>query len=30
MRNVLLHSLERALYRRQRAAEPVARVAITP
>jgi acetyl-CoA carboxylase carboxyltransferase component len=30
IRNVLLHSLERALYRRQAAAEPVARVAITP
>jgi hypothetical protein len=27
---VLLHSLERAQYRRQRAGEPVARVAITP
>jgi len=30
IRNVLLHSLERALLRRQQAAEPVARVAITP
>jgi hypothetical protein len=30
IRNVLLHSLARALYRRQAAAEPVARVAITP
>jgi len=30
IRNALLHSLERALYRRQGAAEPVARVAITP
>ncbi|MFA5885542.1 MAG: carboxyl transferase domain-containing protein [Acidimicrobiia bacterium] len=30
IRNVLLHSLERALFRRQSPAEPVARVAITP
>jgi len=30
IRNVLLHSVERALFRRQMAAEPVARVAITP
>ena len=30
IRNVLLHSLERALFRRQAPAEPVARVAITP
>jgi acetyl-CoA carboxylase carboxyltransferase component len=30
IRNVLLHSLERALYRRQAAAEPVARIGITP
>lgn len=29
-RNTLLHSLERALYRRQAAAEPVARYGITP
>jgi acetyl-CoA carboxylase carboxyltransferase component len=29
-RTMLLHSLERALHRRQAAAEPVARVAITP
>jgi acetyl-CoA carboxylase carboxyltransferase component len=29
-RNVLLHGLERALFRRQSAAEPVARVTITP
>jgi hypothetical protein len=29
-RNVLLHSLERAVYSRQRAAEPVARIGITP
>ena len=29
-RNVLLHSLERALHRRQSAAEPVARIGITP
>jgi acetyl-CoA carboxylase carboxyltransferase component len=29
-RNVLLHSLERALYRRQAPAEPVARYGITP
>jgi acetyl-CoA carboxylase carboxyltransferase component len=29
-RNVLLHSLERALYRRQEPAAPVARVGITP
>jgi len=30
IRHVLLHSLERALFRRQAPAEPVARVAITP
>ncbi len=30
IRNVLLHSVERALHRRQAAAEPVARIAITP
>ncbi len=30
VRNVLLHSLERALYRRQAAAEPVARIGIAP
>ena len=30
IRNVLLHSLERALFRRRAPAEPVARVAITP
>jgi acetyl-CoA carboxylase carboxyltransferase component len=30
IRNVLLHSLERALYRRQAATEPVARVGILP
>jgi acetyl-CoA carboxylase carboxyltransferase component len=30
IRNVLLHSLERAVYRRQAAAEPVARIGITP
>jgi acetyl-CoA carboxylase carboxyltransferase component len=30
IRNVLLHSLERALYRRQAPAEPVARVGILP
>jgi acetyl-CoA carboxylase carboxyltransferase component len=30
IRNVLLHSLERALYQRQAPPEPVARVAITP
>ena len=30
IRNVLLHSLERALYRRQAPAEPVARIGITP
>jgi acetyl-CoA carboxylase carboxyltransferase component len=30
IRNVLLHSLERALFRRQAPAEPVARVGITP
>ena len=30
IRNVLLHSLERALYQRQAPAEPVLRVAITP
>jgi len=29
-RNVLLHSLERALYRRQSAPEPVARIGILP
>ena len=29
-RNVLLHSLERALFRRQAPAEPVARIGITP
>jgi acetyl-CoA carboxylase carboxyltransferase component len=29
-RNVLLHSLERALHRRQGAPEPKARVGITP
>ena len=29
-RSILLHSLERALYRRQAAAEPVWRVGITP
>ena len=29
-RNMLLHSLERALHRRQTPAEPVARVGITP
>jgi acetyl-CoA carboxylase carboxyltransferase component len=29
-RNILLHSLERALFRRQAPAEPVARVGITP
>ena len=29
-RNVLLHSLERALHRRQAPAEPVARIGITP
>jgi acetyl-CoA carboxylase carboxyltransferase component len=29
-RNVLLHSLERALHRRQAAPEPVARIGITP
>ena len=29
-RNILLHSLERALYRRQVAPEPVARVGIMP
>ncbi|HEY8524956.1 MAG TPA: carboxyl transferase domain-containing protein [Acidimicrobiales bacterium] len=29
-RNVLLHSLERALYRRQQPAEPVARIGILP
>jgi hypothetical protein len=29
-RNVLLHSLERALYRRQAPAEPVPRVGIIP
>jgi hypothetical protein len=30
VRNVLLHSLERALLRRQAPAEPVARIGITP
>ncbi len=30
IRNVLLHSLQRALYRRQAPAEPVARIGITP
>ena len=30
IRNVLLHSLDRALHRRQAAAEPVARIGITP
>ena len=30
IRNVLLHSLERALYQRQTPAEPVQRTAITP
>jgi acetyl-CoA carboxylase carboxyltransferase component len=30
IRNVLLHSLERALFRRQAPAEPVARIGITP
>ena len=30
LRNILLHSLERALHRRQAAAEPVARIGITP
>ena len=30
IRNVLLHSLERALSQRQVAAEPVARVGVTP
>jgi hypothetical protein len=30
IRNALLHALERALYRRQAAPEPVARVGITP
>jgi acetyl-CoA carboxylase carboxyltransferase component len=29
-RNVLLHSLERAVHRRQAPAEPVARIGITP
>jgi len=29
-RNVLLHSLERALYRRQAPAEPVSRIGIPP
>ena len=29
-RNVFLHALERALFRRQKAAEPVARVGIVP
>jgi methylmalonyl-CoA decarboxylase subunit alpha len=30
IRNVLLHSIERAVYRRQAAAEPVARIGIAP
>jgi hypothetical protein len=30
IRNVLLHALERALFRRQAAPEPVARVGIAP
>ena len=30
IRNILLHSLERALFRRQAPAEPVARIGITP
>ena len=30
IRDVLLHSLERALYRRQAAAEPIARIGIDP
>jgi hypothetical protein len=30
LRNVLLHSLERALQRRQTPAEPVARIGIVP
>jgi acetyl-CoA carboxylase carboxyltransferase component len=30
LRNVLLHALERAIYRRQAPAEPVARIGITP
>jgi hypothetical protein len=30
IRNILLHSLERALSRRQAPAEPVARIGITP
>ena len=30
IRNVLLHSLERALYRRQEGAEPVARIGTHP
>jgi acetyl-CoA carboxylase carboxyltransferase component len=30
VRNVLLHSLERALHRRQEAPEPVARIGIAP
>lgn len=30
IRNVLLHALERALFRRQKAAEPVARIGIAP
>ena len=29
-RNILLHSLERALFRRQAPAEPVARIGIAP
>jgi hypothetical protein len=30
IRNILLHSLERALFRRQSPAEPVARIGVTP
>jgi hypothetical protein len=30
IRNVLLHSLERAMYRRQGVPEPKARIGITP
>ena len=30
LRNVLLHSVERALYRRQAAPEPVARIGVMP
>jgi hypothetical protein len=30
IRNMLLHSLERAMFQRQVAAEPVARIGITP